>query len=632
MEEVELKEIVVGAGRKSGDSNSSDEEMYKENIEGFKSAGLGAELVWRDVCFSVGKGKMRKNLLNGVSGRAQGELVAIMGGSGAGKTTLLNVLAKRNLSGNTTKTGGQLLLNGSKYSKKILKRCAGYVMQDDVLFSHFTVRETLNYAAKLKLSGHLNSSQIRERVNEVIGMIGLQPCLDTIVGDPLNKGISGGERKRLCIAIELLSRPGLLFLDEPTSGLDSATAASLIGTLKKLSHKGTTVLCTVHQPQARVFFMFDKFLLLHKGQTVYFGPPSHAVDFYSNAGLPVPSMTNPADHFLDCLTVDRSADEDNSEVVARNAENLKEAYKQLGQKIDALPPTKQKVMPRTSWLRQFFILLHRATVSNIRNYWVFVACMGQAIIMGLLIGFVWRSLELDIPDMNRRLPLLFFVAINQGIFGIFIMVNLFPAERVVVLRERASGMYYASAYFLAKSVAELPNTIIPSFVVGTTVYWLTGLKPDPGHFFIFLGILQLCAMAASSLGLAVSAWCKTATLASAVVPLFVELFRLFGAFFVPPSLLPGYFTWIDAVSFTKYSFLALAQNELHGLELACVGEPPAVDPVTNATIVCPVNYGTQLLEDRDMQRIPIWACALVLVGLILGMRIIGYLGIRFVRK
>jgi len=95
----------------------------------------------------------------------------------------------------------------------------------------------------------------------------------------------------------LLSRPGLLFLDEPTSGLDSATAASLVGTLKKLTQKGTTVLCTVHQPQAKVFFKFDKFLLLHKGETVYFGPPAQAVDFFTSQGFPVPAYTNPADHF-----------------------------------------------------------------------------------------------------------------------------------------------------------------------------------------------------------------------------------------------------------------------------------------------------------------------------------------------
>jgi len=142
----------------------------------------------------------------------------------------------------------------------------------------------------------------------------------------------------------------------------------------------------------------------------------------------------------------------------------------------------------------------------------------------------------------------------------------------------------------------------------------------------------LCAIAAASLGLAVSAWCRSATLASAIVPLFVELFRLFGAFFVPPSLLPGYFAWIDAVSFVKYSFLALAQNELEGLQLDCVGEPPAIDPATNATIPCPIDYGTQLLEERDMRRIPIWGCALILAGMILGMRIIGYLGIRIMRK
>lgn len=152
---------------------------------------------------------------------------------------------------------GELRLNGHEYTAT-LKQMAAYVMQDDLLNAHLTVEETLLYTAQLRLSPQ-SPEDLEQAVEKVISLLGLHRCRHRIIGDALNKGISGGERKRVCVAMEMLTQPLLLFLDEPTSGLDSVTALSLCLQLKALANSGAcTIICTIHQPQSKIFDLFDK--------------------------------------------------------------------------------------------------------------------------------------------------------------------------------------------------------------------------------------------------------------------------------------------------------------------------------------------------------------------------------------
>lgn len=173
-------------------------------------------------------------------------------------------------------------LNGAPYNNAELKRIAGYVMQSDLLNGCLTVEETLMYTARLRLPRTFTNAERKQRVDEVMADLGLSHVHDVIVGTPLKKGISGGERKRVCVGMQLLNRPQLLFLDEPTSGLDSVTALDLLRTFHVLAHgkseaKAVTIVCSIHQPQAKIFNLFDSLIVLKAGSIIYQGPRKQAM-------------------------------------------------------------------------------------------------------------------------------------------------------------------------------------------------------------------------------------------------------------------------------------------------------------------------------------------------------------------
>ncbi|PNX85781.1 ABC transporter G family member 22-like protein, partial [Trifolium pratense] len=175
----------------------------------------------------------------------------------------------------------------------------GFVTQDDVLFPHLTVKETLTYAARLRLPKTFTKEQKEKRALDVIYELGLERCQDTMIGGSFVRGISGGERKRVCIGNEIIINPSILFLDEPTSGLDSTTALKIVQMLQDIAEAGKTVVTTIHQPSSRLFHKFDKLILLGKGSLLYFGKASEAMNYFQSIGCtPLISM-NPAEFLLD---------------------------------------------------------------------------------------------------------------------------------------------------------------------------------------------------------------------------------------------------------------------------------------------------------------------------------------------
>lgn len=248
-------------------------------------------------------------ILNQISGYVgAGQSLAILGPSGSGKTSLLNVLAARTQYQPTTGT----VLFGGRPRVARTKRHIGYIMQDDVFFSKLTVRETLEFTANIRLSSEIGKAEKKRRVDEVIQRLLLTKCQHTRIGDQqFDKGISGGERKRVNIANELLHDPHLLLADECTSGLDSSSAYTVINLLKELCREGRTIICTIHQPSSRMFSMFNKILLLAAGRTAYYGPPSKVVQYFEAMDFPFPtSAFNPADYMLELVIDDRTSDTD----------------------------------------------------------------------------------------------------------------------------------------------------------------------------------------------------------------------------------------------------------------------------------------------------------------------------------
>eukprot|EP01137_Pigoraptor_chileana_P033009 Opistho-2@23286 len=393
-------------------------------------------LTWDHVKYTVvtkkrGKVVNEKVILQDVTGSAKpGEMIAIMGTSGAGKTSFLNVLAGRHVQG---VVDGQILLNGEPRSK-MFKRQSAYVEQDDLLFPNLTVRETFTYTALLRLPRKLTKEEKVQRAMDVITELGLLSCIDTRIGNEANRGISGGERKRTSIGVELITNPRMLFLDEPTSGLDSFTAFHIMESVRELANAGRAVITTLHQPNRKVFELFDKLLLLTKGRIVFYGPAAKAIDFFAQQGYPCPGLSNAADHFLDVVTVDTRTPELTEETTSRvkfmqdaysNSEFAQMAMLEVAQRSQSTASQdteKRKSVKRKSvfgsssssyqwnlpWVLEMAVLLSRAIKNFMREKRVTVVALVQSIFMSLLVGGIFFDIGFDQNSIQNRSGALFF--------------------------------------------------------------------------------------------------------------------------------------------------------------------------------------------------------------------------------
>lgn len=250
---------------------------------------------FEEVAYKVKLGTRDKTILNGVTGMVRpGEMLAMLGPSGSGKTTLLTALGGR-LAGQLS---GKITYNSQPFCGST-KRRTGFVAQDDVLYPHLTVTETLLFTAMLRLPKSVARDEKVNQVDRVVTELGLTRCKSSMIGGPLFRGISGGEKKRVSIGQEMLINPSLLLLDEPTSGLDSTTAQRIMSTVKRLASGGRTVVTTIHQPSSRIYLMFDTVILLSEGSQIYYGPASTALEYFSSIGFSTSVTVNPADLLLD---------------------------------------------------------------------------------------------------------------------------------------------------------------------------------------------------------------------------------------------------------------------------------------------------------------------------------------------
>ncbi|XP_071711266.1 ABC transporter G family member 9-like [Rutidosis leptorrhynchoides] len=504
-----------------------------------------------------------KQILKGVTGVVYpGEMLAMLGPSGSGKTTLLTALGGR-LGG---KLGGTISYNGKPFSS-ITKRNTGFVTQDDVLYPHLTVTETLVYTALLRLPNTLTTQEKITKAEDVIEQLGLTRCKSSIIGGPLLRGISGGERKRVSIGQEMLINPSLLFLDEPTSGLDSTTAQKIVSLLWELARGGRTIVVTIHQPSSRLFYMFHKVLLLSEGNPLFFGKGSEVMDYFHRVGYSPSVAMNSCDFLLDLangISSDDSSEDDQNEVKqnlvsaykSNLAENLKAETLEVEERINDVSEHNKSERWSTTWLQQFTILLRRGLKER-RHESFDVLQISEVVIIAFVSGLLWW--QSDTAHLQDQSGLLFFYTGFWGFFPLFLAIFTFPQEREMLAKERSSGMYRLSSYFMSRTIADLPMELVLPTVFCIITYWMAGLKPDLASFLYALFTLLLSVMVSQGLGLAIGALVmdvKSATILGSVIML---TFLLAGGFYV--QHVPPFMSWIKYISISLYTYKLLIGSQ-----------------------------------------------------------------------
>eukprot|EP00730_Choanoeca_flexa_P005423 TRINITY_DN11938_c6_g1_i16.p1 TRINITY_DN11938_c6_g1~~TRINITY_DN11938_c6_g1_i16.p1 ORF type:complete len:739 (+),score=188.31 TRINITY_DN11938_c6_g1_i16:284-2500(+) len=609
------------------------EEAKKREESVFNQSGSVTPITLRfeNLRFEVDIGDKKnpetKAILKGMNGQVEpASLLTIMGASGAGKTTLLNILAGRLEDTGVGHASGSILVNGEKRDYASFRKNSAYVLQQDIFFAELTVKETIRFSAELRLPREMSKEAKEKRVQSVITELGLNKCQDTIVGNEVIRGISGGERKRCNIGTELVTNPTLVFCDEPSSGLDAYNAQQTMNSLLTLSKAGRTVICTLHQPRSEIFGMMDQLMLLSEGYTMYFGPAKEAPAYFDQQGYPCPKSYNPCDWFLDVISLD-SRDPNRERQTKKRVQYLAEAFKDYEHQ-HPLPPVEKRGRSvsddndgRTyavSWPTQFSLLLKRAALIVKREKAVNMARLMQTLVFAVLLGLIW--LQEGGSDSGRAVQsvsgVIFFLLINQSFGGVFSIIFVFPAEKSVVTKERSSKTYQVGAYFWSKMLVNLPRTFMYNLLFSLITYWMVGLRSDAGSFFGFVLIVFLATQAAESVAYIVSALSDTPQQAGAIAPVFIVTSILFGGFFIGEDAMPEWIGWLQYLSYFKYSFAALMQLEYEDRDLntgACTSEGN----------FCPVD-GEAVLSFYGLQEVSFAGNVFVLLGMAFGFRLIAY--------
>ncbi|KAJ6815291.1 ABC transporter G family member 14-like isoform X2 [Iris pallida] len=521
-----------------------------------------------------------KSILNGVSGQVcPGEMLAMLGPSGSGKTTLLTALGGRLPSAGPRRLSGKITYNGQAFTSSV-RRKIGFVSQDDVLYPNLTVSETLTFTALLRLPRTLARAEKVEKVRRVIAELGLEKVAHSMIGGPLFRGVSGGERKRVSIGQEMLVNPSLLLLDEPTSGLDSTTAQRIVTMLKRLAAEGgRTVVTTIHQPSSRLYHMFDKVVVLSQGFPIYYGSASAALEYFSSIGFSSAFSSNPADLMLDLANgIPPDSNQATSEQGDTTDEEQKLVSKKLISAYEQIFATKLKGELKsmdsniygdnnkryqasmrakgekwsTSWWEQFRVLLMRSLKE--RRFEAFNKLrIFQVISVATLGGLLWwHSSPNHIQD---RTSLLFFFSVFWGFFPLYNAVFTFPQERSMLIKERSSGMYRLSSYFLARTAGDLPMELALPTAFVIIIYWMGGLKPNPVSFLLSLLVVLYNVLVSQSLGLAIGAILMDVKQATTLASVTTLVFLIAGGYYV--QQIPPFIVWLKYLSYSFYCYKLL---------------------------------------------------------------------------
>ncbi|KAL4512246.1 hypothetical protein ABPG72_005248 [Tetrahymena utriculariae] len=510
----------------------------------------GVDITWRDVKYTAHTKKYHREILKGLSGICKaGEMTSIMGSSGAGKTTLLNILCCRAENTGEVKLLGDITANGKSYDARSFSNFAAYVMQEDLILETMTVLEVLQFAASLKMTG--TEEQKQAKVEEVLKIMLLEKCQNSIIGGYAIKGITKGEKKRTSIACELVSDPDVIFLDEPTSGLDSFTAYNVVDVLQQYAtEQNKTIICTIHQPSSDIFMKFDRLILLVDGKFIYQGPRDKTKNKFGCFDFQCPYLSNPADYFMSIMYAESEKNRNNYKVYFENFE--KKLSEEISKEID---------QHRTE------LILHKSAQASCLTQKSNRAQIIQAIILSLFTGLIY----LNLPDpeshrddqcvVNDYNGAIFFLIQNTHMNTLFPIVLSLPLEKRVYLKEENAKLYSATGYFIGKMVIESMVAFICPIAYVAISYYMIGFNQN---FVCFCFFILVCIIN-SFIGLSQALFCgslfKDPQTAINITPLMTLPFFLFSGFYKNVTDMPDWNAWIQQISNYRYVFEALVRND-----------------------------------------------------------------------
>lgn len=565
-----------------------------------------APLEWQNISFAVDDAKILDSISGGVE---PGRLTCILGPSGAGKSTLLNLIAGRQrTSGKGIAYKGDVLYDGLRVEPSAFRKKVAYVMQEDALLSTETPREAITFSARLRCG--YSAEEARPLVDRILKSLNLDSAADTLCGSNLIKGISGGEKKRAAIAVELIASPSLIFLDEPTSGLDSFAAMELVQNLKAIAAAGNVVCMTVHQPSSELFALFDQIICLRKGRTFYQGAAKDIPATFRRAGIKVPSDHNPADFLLFQAQVVN----DN---VAKTIENAAPAPRSQparaatpgsdkGRALDLANGRKWTFSHWALSIGQLFRREYRALRRNKPVLRIKISMMlSQAVVYGMLF---WR---LSATDHDAKLDATHFRDVYGFFTGLGITVMMgavqpvlltFPLERPVFLREYVGGMYDTASYVIAKTAIE---ALVGFLVILAGIGVCHSMIALQGNFFYFMLTAWALSLSCASIALWIGAIANSPQKAAALGPAVTIPQIFFSGLFLSSSEVPFFLRWIQYICPLKYTI------DIFGiLEFGDTAEGPA------------------FLETQDIYPESFWTYVSILVGVFFGFRLLAGISLK----
>ncbi len=604
-----------------------------------------------------------------------GEILAVAGPSGAGKSTLLEVLAGRI---QPSSPASSILVNGSPMDMQRFRRISGYVMQDDALFPMLTVEETLLYSARLRLRSTVPLVEKRARVEALMTELGLTHVAKTRIGNESVRGVSGGERRRVSIGVDVIHDPAVLILDEPTSGLDSAGALQVVAMLRNMAvSQQRTIILTIHQPGYRILQLVHSVLLLSHGLVVHHGPLELLSSRLAAAGHVVPLQVNVLEYAIDAIDslhftsshhhhqgftggffaargFDKPAhhsanaaaqtfqeffvlqeDSDTSSINPQDPHLLQKPAAGNNKSDDSslfsakdhhhhhhlhsLAGEQMKVADKVTFanssIKEIIVLAHRFCKNIIRTRQLLIARTIQAIGAGFGLGSIYVHMGYGLQGAQERGGLLAF-SLSFLLTSSIEVLPMFLEERHILIRETSRGAYRVSSYVLASTLVFLPFLFLVAMLYSVPMYWLVGLAPTANAFLFFLLVIWIVLVTANSFVAFFSALVSDFITGNSLVTGFMGAFFLFSGYFISKDNMPKYWLFMHYMSLFKYPLDALLINEyLNVSHDKCFG------PVYGGHCFL---TGDDVLAQAGLTGENKWANVAIMAGFALIYRILGF--------